>query len=65
MTASSAVSSTTSPSSRKTTRRVCSSIAGMSDATKFSPSPRPRTMGVALLAATRRSGSVSERTTMA
>jgi hypothetical protein len=37
----------------------------MSEATKFSPSPRPMTMGVALLAATSRSGSLSESTTIA
>jgi hypothetical protein len=56
----SGVTSTTSPSSRKTTRRVWSRSAGMSEAMKFSPSPRPRTIGVALFAATSRSGSLSE-----
>ena len=36
----------------------------MSEATKFSPSPRPSTSGVAVLAATSLSGSVSESTTI-
>ena len=37
----------------------------MSEATKVSPSPRPRTIGVALFAVTSRSGSSSESTTIA
>ena len=36
----------------------------MSEATKFSPWPKPNTSGVAVLAATKRPGSVSDSTTI-
>ena len=60
-----AVSTAISPSSRNITLRVCARIAGMSEATKFSPSPRPSTSGEAFLAATIGSGSLSRMTTIA
>src|ERR1019366_1434279 len=59
-----AVTSASSPSSSTIARRVCSRIAGISEATKFSPSPSPSTSGVAVLAATSLSGSVSDSTTI-
>jgi hypothetical protein len=39
------VSTASSPSPRKKTSRVCCKIGGTSEATKYSPSPRPMTTG--------------------
>ncbi len=55
----------TSPSSRKSILRVCARIAGTSEATKLSPSPRPMTSGEAFLATTISPGLDSARTQIA
>ena len=55
------VKTTISPSSRKIISRVWESIAGMSEATKNSPSPWPTTSGEPSLAAISLSGSCSQR----
>ncbi len=52
------VISAVSPSSRKTTRRVACTIAETSEATKFSPSPRPTSSGQPMRATTIRCGSL-------
>ncbi len=54
-----------SSSPRNTTSRVWLRIAGMSDATKNSPSPRPTTIGGPLRTATIFSGSSAEISTIA
>ena len=54
-----------SSSPRKTTSRVWLRMAGMSEATKYSPSPRPTTIGGPLRAATILSGSSAEISTSA
>ena len=59
------LTTTISPSSRKTTSLVWERIAGMSEATKYSPSPTPTTSGGPLRAATITSGSSAEITTRA
>ena len=56
---------TTSPSSRKITSRVCSRMAGTSEARKVSPLPSPSTSGEAFLAAASSPGCLSEMTTSA
>ncbi len=57
--------STTRSSSRTTISRVCSRKAGMSEARKFSPSPRPTTSGLCRRAPTITSGSATRITTRA
>jgi hypothetical protein len=54
-----------SSSPRKTTSRVWLRIAGMSEATKNSPSPRPTTIGGPLRTVTILSGSSAEMSTSA
>jgi hypothetical protein len=54
-----------SPSSMKRILRVSARIAVTSEAMKFSPSPRPMTIGDAFLAATSLVGSSSSMTTNA
>ncbi|CSI33059.1 Uncharacterised protein [Vibrio cholerae] len=58
------VISATSPSSRYIKRRVTLSSASWSDARKFSPIPKPITIGLPERATTKREGSLRSITTV-